>query len=288
MKTIKLFQLDRLVRRFYYTTEPACCQRSSNNSEPKFTDIQAITLYQYGLNRGFKKKLDIYNFSKQHLLRYCKHLPTYKQFCVRVNKLAPAFELLTNFALQAKAKTTKTHLLDSAPIVVAKGSRDTRAKTASELCAKGYCASQKTWYYGVKLHVLAEERPNTLPVPRHIMLTKASEADVNAGRVMLDFAEDIEVFGDKGYVDHQRGYDLQLQWVRLHTPFKERSKNQLPLDDGERAWNAMISSRRQQIDTLFSQISALTDLQDAHIARSANGLMAFIWARLALLAIFYW
>jgi hypothetical protein len=204
-----------------------------------------------------------------------------------VNRLAPAFELLTNFVVQSKSVTTKTHLLDSAPIVVAKGSRDTRAKTAGELCAKGYCASQKMWYYGVKLHVLAEERPNTLPIPRHIMLTKASEADINAGRVMLDCTEGIEVFGDKGYIDQDWGYDLQLQWVQLHTPFKERSKNQLPLDDGERAWNAMISRRRQQIESLFSQISALTDLQDAHIARSANGLLSFIWARLALLAIFY-
>jgi hypothetical protein len=104
---------------------------------------------------------------------------------------------------------------------------------------------------------------------------------------MLDCTEGIEVFGDKGYIDQDWGYDLQLQWVQLHTPFKERSKNQLPLDDGERAWNAMISSRRQQIDALFSQFSALTDLQDAHIARSANGLLSFIWARLALLAISY-
>jgi hypothetical protein len=95
-----------------------------------------------------------------------------------VNKLAPFFAELCNLELNKKLKTTKTHLLDSAPIVVAKGSRSGRARTASELCDKGYCASQKMWYYGVKIHVLAEERPRSVPVPRKIIVTKASEHDL--------------------------------------------------------------------------------------------------------------
>jgi len=143
MKRIKLFQLNRRVRKFYYSTEPACCQRLSNNSKPKFTDVQATVIYLYGINLGFTKKIDIYDFAKGHLKKYCEHLPTYKQFCERVNKLAPVFEQLCNLELTKKPYTSKTHLLDSAPIVVAKGSRSGRAKTASELCDKGYCASKK-------------------------------------------------------------------------------------------------------------------------------------------------
>jgi len=205
-----------------------------------------------------------------------------------VNKLAPVFAELCNAELKSKRKTSKTHLLDSAPIVVAKGSRSSKAETAPELCDKGYCASQKMWYYGVKIHILAEERLHSIPIPRKIQLTKASEHDLNTGKTMLENSEDIEVFADKAFIDEDWGYDLQLRWVKLHTPFKERSKHQLPLDDGEWAWNAMVSRRRQQIEALFSQISRLTDMQDAHVARSENGLLAFIWARLALLAFSYW
>jgi hypothetical protein len=127
-----------------------------------------------------------------------------------------------------------------------------------------------------------------VPTPRRILLTKASEHDLNAGKVILENAGNIEVFADKAYIDELWGYDLQLEYVQLQTQFKERSKNQLPLDDGERAWNAMISSKRQLIESLVSQISRLTDLQDAHIVRSVNGLLSFIWARLAILAFFYW
>jgi len=288
MKRIKFFALNRRVRKFYYTTEPACCQRSSNNSEPKFTDIQATTIYLYGINLGLAKKTDVYNFAKRHLKKYCGHLPTYKQFCVRVNKLAPVFEQLCNLDLAGKLKASKSHLLDSAPVVVAKGSRSGRARTASEIADKGYCASKKMWYYGVKIHVLAEERPHTVPVPRKILVTKASEHDINAGKLMLENAENIDVFGDKAYIDEQWGYDLQLQWVQLNTPFKERSKNQVPLDDGERAWNAMVSTHRQQIESLFSQISRLTDIQHASFVRSEQALLAFIWAKLAILAFLYW
>ena len=174
------------------------------------------------------------------------------------------------------------------PIVVAKESRSNRATTASDLCDKGYCPSQKMWYYGVKIHILAEERPHSIPISRKILLTKASEHDLNAGKIILKNAEDIEVFADKGYIDDHWGYDLQLRYVELHTPFKERSKHQVPLDNGEYAWNAFVSSRRQQIESLFSQISRLTDMQDAHVVRSEHGLLSFIWAKFALLAMFYW
>ena len=288
MKSIKLFQLNRRVCKFYHTTELACCQRLSNNSEPKFTDIQATVIYLYGMNLGFQTKQSIYNFAEEHLLRFCKHLPTYKQFCLRINKLAPVFEQLCNLELKLKRKTSKTHLADSLPIVVAKGSRSSRAKTADEICDKGHCASKKMWYYGVKIHILAEERPHTVPIPRKILITKASEHDLNAGKMMFENAGDIEVFADKAYIDDEWGYDLQLQYVNLNTPFKERSKNQVPLDDGERAWNDMVASKRQLIESLFSQISRVTDLQNAGFVRSLDGLLAFIWAKLAILAISCW
>jgi hypothetical protein len=288
MKHIKLFILDRRVRKFYYTTEPACCQRLSNNPEPKFTDIEATIIYLYGLNLGFKKKIDIYNFADKYLLKYCEYLPTYKQFCLRVNKLAPVFSEICNAEIKTKKKETKTRLADSMPVIVAKGSRSGRARSAKELCDKGYCASKKMWYYGAKIHIMAEERSHTVPLPREIMVTKASEHDLNAGKIMLENAEDIEILADKAYIDEDWGYDLQLRRVELNTPFKERSKNQLPLDDGECAWNAMISSRRQQIESLFSQISRLTDIQNASFVRSEQGLLSFIWANLALLAFSYW
>jgi hypothetical protein len=144
------------------------------------------------------------------------------------------------------------------------------------------------WYYGVKIHILAEEHSNSVPVPREILITKASEHDLPAGKRLLENADNIKVFADKAYIDDDWGYDLQLYFVELNTPFKERGKNQVPLHDGERAWNAFVSSRRQSIEVLFSLISRLTGIQNASFVRSEKGLLSFIWARLALLAFSYW
>jgi hypothetical protein len=288
MKHIKLFVLNRRVRKFYYTTEPACCQRFSNNSEPKFTDIQATTIYLYGLNLGFQTKLSVYNFAKQYLLKYCEYLPSYKQFCLRVNKLAPVFAELCNAELKTKPITSRTHLADSMPVIVAKGSRSGRAETASEFCDKGYCSSKKMWYYGVKIHILSEERSHAIPIPRIIELSKASENDLPNAKFMLENVGQIDVFADKAYCDEVWREELESRDVELNVPFKERSKNQIPLDDGEYAWNAFVSSRRQPIESLFSQISRVTGIQCANFVRSGQGLLSFIWARLALMAILYW
>jgi hypothetical protein len=59
------------------------------------------------------------------------------------------------------------------------------------------------------------------------LLTKASEHDLNAGKIILQNADDIEVFADKAYIDEFWAYDLQLDYVHLQTPFKERAKHQL-------------------------------------------------------------
>jgi hypothetical protein len=79
---------------------------------------------------------------------------------------------------------SKTETADSMPAAAAKGCRGGRAETAKELCEKGHCASKKMYYYGVKIHILAEERPHTLPIPRRILVTKASEHDLTAGKRM--------------------------------------------------------------------------------------------------------
>jgi len=115
-----------------------------------------------------------------------------------------------------------------------------------------------------------------------------STSSLNAGKIIFKNAGDIEVYGDKAYIDDEWGYDLQLQYVELNTSFKERSKNQIPLDDGELAWNAMVASKRHLIESLFSQISRVTSIQNAGFIRSLDGLFAFIWAKLAIMAICCW
>ena len=141
------------------------------------------------------------------------------------------------------------------------------------------------WYYGVKIHILAEERPHSVPIPREILVTKASEHDLNAGKIMLENAEDIEVFADKVYIDDDWGYDLSLRYVELNTPFKERSKNQIPLDDGEYAWNAMISSRRQPIESFSAKFRGLQSYR-THVLYALTVLCSLLFRQFRQVSLF--
>ena len=86
---------------------------------------------------------------------------------------------------------------DAMPIVLAKAPRSGQAKVASELCNKGYCASKKMYYYGVKLHALAFRRPDKLPIPEYLDISPAATNDLMALKPVLETITDRNIFLDK-------------------------------------------------------------------------------------------
>lgn len=79
------------------------------------------------------------------------HLINYQNFNSRINRLAPAFLLMTPLLLERfsiPADTIEVFLGDSIHIITCSHKR--KAKVARN----GYCATKKLHYYGVKLHSL--------------------------------------------------------------------------------------------------------------------------------------
>jgi len=92
------------------------------------------------------------------LLDWFPKLPGYQAFSERLNKLAPAFQDLAEIWLDAigvDLGEQMEYIVDSYPIILAKGSRSGYAKVASELCEKSYNSSRKEWYYGVNFTLLS-------------------------------------------------------------------------------------------------------------------------------------
>lgn len=87
-------------------------------------------------------------------------------------------------------------LLDSMPIVVAKQKRSSSARVAKDICKKGDCELKNRYYYGVKLHVLGQSQYRKLPVPRQMLLSKASRNDLKVAKDLLSDIHGIEVFSD--------------------------------------------------------------------------------------------
>jgi hypothetical protein len=71
--------------------------------------------------------------------------------------------------------------------------------------------------------------------------------------------------------------------VSFTAPVKLKKK-QLRLDSDGSLYNALVSAIRQPIDSFFNWLHQLTNIHAASKVRSANGLLAFVFARLAVAA----
>ena len=106
----------------------------------------------------------------------------------RLNFLAPAFQALAekwlSIVIERKAGNT-TYIVDSCPIILAKGPRSGHAKGAGELYEKSYNSSRKEWYYGVKLHAFVVRKTGHLPAPIALFLSGAAVHDLTAAKQLL-------------------------------------------------------------------------------------------------------
>jgi len=261
-------------------------QRLTNNSCPNFTDEECMAIYIFGIKKGIREKKAIHKFIKEYYNDWFPNLPNYQNFSRRINFLAPAFQLL-NDVLSGESNDDLLmpfDLLDSMPIIVAGAKRSGSAKVAKGLCNKGYCASKGIYFYGVKLHVLAQKRYKTLPQIRMAEIEPASENDISVAKYQLNGrVYNLDIFADKMYVNKRWHEDLLLQNVIIRTPVKLK-KGQIELSDDDKAFSKWVSSMRQPIESLFAWIDRKTGIQSASGVRSTDGLISFIFARLAALA----
>ena len=95
-------------------------------------------------------------------------------------------------------------IVDSFPIIFAKGLRSGHAKVAQELCDKGYNSSRKEWYYGLKLHAVVCRRSGRLPIPLSLMVSGVAQHDLPAAKQILEdhlVLKRGKLYADKVYVD---------------------------------------------------------------------------------------
>src|ERR1051325_2679311 len=132
---IQLIQLYVLVCQLYDTHGKTCFQRLSNNSRPRFTDQELITIYLFGHLQGRFEKKAIYDLIVQYWRPFFPLLPAYQTFCARLNLLLPSFQTLGS-VWQAQVRQGELpegdHLVDSLPIMLAKGGHAYTARVARD------------------------------------------------------------------------------------------------------------------------------------------------------------
>ena len=267
------------------STIEAVMQRQSNNFRPQFTDEECITVYLWGISQRRFEQKTIYEYTKNHLLEWFPKLPSYQAFSDRLNRLAPAFQALAEYWLDmigVNLAERLDYIVDSCPIILAKGPRSGHARVASELCEKSYNSSRKEWYYGIKLHAIVVRIPGCLPIPVSLMASGAAQHDLPAAKQIVDDYASLKpgrLYADKAYIDAGWAQSLlKNHAIELLTPRKKRKDDVLISGD---TFSTFVSSLRQPVECFFNWLNRLTDIQSASLVRSLSGLLSHVFGRVA-------
>ena len=81
--------------------------------------------------------------------------------------------------------------------------------------------------------------------------------------------------------------ELKKQGIPVFTPVK-LEKGQSYLSSADQVFSELVSKTRQAIASFFNWLNEKTHIQSASKVRSTNGLIAFIFARIAVAALYPW
>lgn len=163
--------------------------------------------------------------SERYLFKQLKPLIERSVYNRRRRSLAFKIEEFRRLIAHQVIAFSEHHLIDSMPVEVCKFARANRSKicrdTVEQSPNHGYCASQKTHYFGYKLHAVC----TASGVFKAFDITKASVHDIHyLNDVKAQFSNCV-LIGDRGYLSRQYQQDLfNDSSIKLATPPR---KNQL-------------------------------------------------------------
>lgn len=170
------------------------------------------------------------------------------------------------------------YVIDSMPLEICKFARHLRIKICREdfntAPAKGYCASQASWYYGYKLHGVC----SVSGVFHSLDITKANVHDIQMLKDVKHQISDCVLLGDKGYLSSSQQLDLfETANIKLETPMRKNQKEYVKQP-------YIFRKSRKRIETLFSQLCDQFMIR-RNYAKSFRGFKTRILAKITAMTI---
>ncbi len=253
-------------------------QRFAPYADLSFSDEEVVTIYLFAVAMEAKRQIkDIHQHAQRYWRDWFPRLPGYGAYVQRLNRIADCFPTLLERFCETGETVSFAGLADSMPVILARQGHRFNAKVAPELASSGYCPTKHLYYYGVKIHVVGDRRPGTLPAPRFIGLAPAG---LNDGPALEQAAPTLpyrELYTDKAYDYFKRMTDLPFMVL---TPVKKQP-GQAHLDAADRWLSRAVSQVRQPIESIFNWIEETTGIETASKVRSSQGLLVHVFGRLA-------
>jgi hypothetical protein len=149
-----------------------------------------------------------------------------------------------------EASVSTKYLVDSFPVAVCDNMRISRCRLVRDEEFRGYIASKRRYFYGVRVQVVTTEQG----VPVEMAFLPGSASDVRGlGVLPLSLPSGSQLFMDSGYTDYAAEDAAQQNDGIEFAP--SRKTNSKRADDVWRSYYKQLM--RKRIETVFSQITNL-------------------------------
>ena len=158
---------------------------------------------------------------------YMRRMLSPSRFNRRLHRVKELF--LTLFAILGEhwkaVNTTSIYIIDSIPIASCDNIRISRSRRYQGESYRGYIASKRRYFYGLRLHLVVTEKGE----PVEFFLTPGADCDTGAlHRYQFDLPEGSTILGDKAFNVYEIEDDLASIGIELAPLRKKNSKRAIP------------------------------------------------------------
>lgn len=228
---------------------------------PKLSNLQLVAINLTAEYMSINTELQLFRCLKGTYIEPMIERSVYNK---RRKKLFNYLEAIRKRISESFTQFTDVFIVDSFPTPICQYSRAGR----SNICAteqikptRGYCASQKSKYFGYKLHAVCDKNG----VFHSFDLSPAHIHDVNYLKDVKSNLKNCTLIGDRGYISSDYQLDLfNKANIKLSVPFRKNQKCFKPFSKTK-------AKIRKRIETNFSQLHGQFNWQTNH-AKSFLGL----------------
>lgn len=251
---------------------------SRRGTRPRFSDAEVMALSLTAECLSIDSENYLFSKLNKEYRDGFKNLISRRQYNDRRKLLFGKTERVRKLMTAQLNGQADVFAIDSMPLEICKLAREGRNKMGRESQRhspdKGYCASQKKYFYGYKLHSVC----SAAGVIEALDLTKASVHDVHYLKDVEEMFSNCIITGDKGYIGRQHQIDLfETAAIRLEVPLRSNQKEARPVI-------RILRKVRKRIETVFSQLCDQFMMQ-RNYAKSFVGFKSRILAKVTGLTI---
>ena len=236
---------------------------------PKMSDLELVALNITAEYMSINSELQLFRCISGTVLDGKIERSVYNK---RKRKLLPYIEKIRETLSGKFADFTDVFIVDSTPIEICKISRANRSAicTTDEIKPSfGYCAAQKSRYFGYKLHAVCDKNG----IFHSFDFSPANVHDVNYLNDIKENFQNCLLIGDRGYISKEIQMDLfNYSRINLSVPMR---KNQHDFVEFSRTKSKI----RKRIETNISQLCGQFTI-NTNFAKTFQGLATRIVSKI--------